>query len=108
MFGGLNPQKIMQQVQKVQDDMAALQEQLDAERLESSSGGGMVKVTTSGMGELVGIEISPDIVDPDDIETLQDLVTVAVREAVSKAQAYHQEHMAEITAQMPKIPGMGF
>lgn len=106
MFGGMNPMKLMQQMQKVQDDMAQMQDDLDAERLQSSSGGGMVKVTTTGLGEVISIEISPEVVDPSDIETLQDLVTAAVREAVKSAQEHHQGRMAQITSGLPNIPGL--
>jgi DNA-binding YbaB/EbfC family protein len=106
MFGGLgnlNPQKFLQ---KMQEDMARIQEELDAERLETSTGGGMVKVVTSGMGEIISVQISPEVVDPSDVETLQDLVTVAVRDAVKKAQEHHQEKMGAVTNSLPKIPGL--
>ena len=101
-FGGMNPQKMLQ---KMQDDMMRLQEQLDAERLETSSGGGMVKVTTSGMGEVLEINISPDVVDPNDVEMLQDLVVTAVRDALKKAQDHHSQKMGQITGGL-KIPGL--
>jgi hypothetical protein len=101
-FGGMNPQKMLQ---KMQDDMMRLQEQLDAERLETSSGGGMVKVTTSGMGEVLEINISPEVVDPNDVEMLQDLVVTAVRDALKKAQDHHSQKMGQITGGL-KIPGL--
>jgi DNA-binding YbaB/EbfC family protein len=101
-FGGMNPQKMLQ---KMQDDMMRLQEQLDAERLETSSGGGMVKVTTSGMGEVLEINISPEVVDPNDVEMLQDLIVTAVRDALKKAQDHHSQKMGQITGGL-KIPGL--
>ncbi len=101
-FGGMNPQKMLQ---KMQDDMMRLQEQLDAERLETSSGGGMVKVTTSGMGEVLEINISPEVVDPNDVEMLQDLVVTAVRDALKKAQDHHSQKMSKITGGL-NIPGL--
>jgi DNA-binding YbaB/EbfC family protein len=101
-FGGMNPQKMLQ---KMQDDMMRLQEQLDAERLETSSGGGMVKVTTSGMGEVLEINIAPEVVDPNDVEMLQDLVVTAVRDALKKAQDHHSQKMGQITGGL-KIPGL--
>jgi DNA-binding YbaB/EbfC family protein len=98
----MNPQKMLQ---KMQDDMMRLQEQLDAERLETSSGGGMVKVTTSGMGEVLEINISPEVVDPNDVEMLQDLIVTAVRDALKKAQDHHSQKMGQITGGL-KIPGL--
>lgn len=105
-FGGMNPQKMLQ---KMQEDMLRLQEELDAERLETSSGGGMVTVTTSGMGEVLEIKISPEVVDPNDIEMLQDLIVTGVRDALKKAQDHHSQKMGKITGGLAgKIPGLGF
>jgi DNA-binding YbaB/EbfC family protein len=99
---------LQKQVQKMQEDMVKMQEQLDAERLETSSNGGVVKVVTSGMGELIEIKISPEIVDPEDVETLQDLVTVAVRDAMKQAQEHHTEKMGAITGGLAgRMPGLG-
>lgn len=98
---------IQKQMQKMQQDMLEMQEQLDAERLETSSGGGMVKVTTSGMGEVLEIKIAPEVVDPNDIEMLQDLIVTAVRDAIKKAQEHHAEKMNQITGGLTsKMPGM--
>lgn len=100
---------IQKQVQKMQADMLNLQETLDAERLETTSGGGMVKVTTSGMGEVLEIKIAPEVVDPNDVEMLQDLVVTAVRDAIKKAQDYHGQKMGEVAGPFAgKIPGLGF
>ena len=98
---------LQKQMQKMQDDMMRMQEQLDGERLETSSGGGMVKVTTSGMGEVLEITIAPEVVDPNDVEMLQDLVVTAVRDALKKAQDHHTEQMGKITGGLAgKIPGL--
>jgi DNA-binding YbaB/EbfC family protein len=98
---------LQKQMQKMQDDMMRMQDQLDAERLETSSGGGMVQVTTSGMGELLDIKIAPEVVDPNDIEMLQDLIVTAVRDALKKAQDHHAEKMNKITGGLAgKLPGM--
>jgi DNA-binding YbaB/EbfC family protein len=98
---------LQKQMQKMQDDMMRMQDQLDAERLETSSGGGMVQVTTSGMGELLDIKIAPEVVDPNDIEMLQDLIVTAVRDALKKAQDHHAEKMSKITGGLAgKLPGM--
>ena len=100
---------LQKQMQKMQDDIVRLQDELDAERLETSSGGGMVKVTTSGMGEMLEIKIAPEVVDPNDVEMLEDLVVTAVRDALKKAQDYHTERMNKITGGlMGKMPGLGF
>lgn len=100
---------LQKQVQKMQQDMMKLQEQLDNERLETASGGGMVKVTTSGMGELLEIEIAPEVVDPNDIEMLQDLVVTAVRDGIKKAQDHHSAKMSEVAGPLAgKIPGLSF
>lgn len=100
---------LQKQVQKMQQDMLSLQGQLDAERLETASGGGMVKVVTSGMGEVLEIKIDPEVVDPSDVEMLQDLIVTAVRDAIKKAQDYHGEKMGEVAGPFAgKIPGMNF
>ena len=99
--------QIQKQMQKMQQDMMQMQEQLDAERLETSSGGGMVKVTTSGMGEVLEVKIAPEVVDPNDVEMLQDLIVTAVRDAIKKAQEHHGERMNQITGGLAgKMPGM--
>ncbi len=102
-FGGMNPQKMLQ---KMQDDMMRLQEQLDAERLETSSGGGMVKVTTTGQGEILEIQIAPEVVDPSDVEMLQDLIVTAVRDAMKKGQENREQKMNSVMGGLPKIPGL--
>jgi DNA-binding YbaB/EbfC family protein len=82
-----------------------IQEELDAERLETTSGGGMVRVVTSGMGDVLEIKIARDVVDPDDVEMLQDLVVTAVRDALKKAQEHHTEKMGAVMGGL-KIPGL--
>jgi DNA-binding YbaB/EbfC family protein len=99
---------LQKQVAKMQEDMVKMQDQLDAERLETSSNGGVVKVVTSGMGELISIDISKEIIDPEDAETLSDLVTVAVRDAMKQAQDHHTEKMGAITGGLAgRMPGLG-
>lgn len=96
---------LQKQMQKMQDDMLRMQEQLDGERLETSAGGGMVRVTTTGMGEVLEVKISRDAVDPDDVEMLEDLIVTAVRDALKKAQEYHSEKMAAVTGPLAgKLP----
>lgn len=103
--GPSNMQGMLKQAQKMQEDMAALQEDLDAREYEISAGGGMVTVKINGKLEVSNIEIKPEIVDPDDIETLSDVLTAAVNEAIKKVSATNSEEMGKITGQM-SMPGL--
>jgi DNA-binding YbaB/EbfC family protein len=85
--------KMMQQVQQMQAEMAKAQEELANERVEASVGGGMVTVTASGAGDVVGINIAPVAIDPDDPETLEDLVLAGVNEALRNAQELAQSKL---------------
>jgi DNA-binding YbaB/EbfC family protein len=85
--------KMMQQVQQMQADMAKAQEELANERVEASVGGGMVTVTASGAGDIVAVKISPEAIDPDDPETLEDLVLAGVNEALRNAQELAQSKL---------------
>jgi DNA-binding YbaB/EbfC family protein len=84
--GGLDLNSMMKQLQQVQSEMAQAQEKLKDEVVEASAGGGMVKVRMSGDLRLLGIEIDPEAIDPEDPELLQDMVTAAVNEAIRSAQ----------------------
>ena len=99
--GGGNMQQLMRQAQKMQQQMQEMQEKLDAESYEASSGGGMVQVKVSGKRELTGITIDPKVVDPDDIEMLQDLIQAAVNEALRKGEEAREAAMGRMA------PGMG-
>jgi len=97
-FGGLGDvQKLMKQAQKMQEDAAKLQEDLETMRVTANAGGGMVSVTVNGHGHLVEVKINPVVVDPEDVEMLEDLITLAAKEATAKAQADQQARMEEIT-----------
>lgn len=100
-----NMQKMMKQVQKMQTDMARLQEELATREVEASSGGGIVTVVASGKQEVISIKIKPEAVDPEDVEMLEDLVLAAVKEALRKSQEMVAEEMNKITGGM-KIPGL--
>jgi DNA-binding YbaB/EbfC family protein len=100
-----NMNKLMKQVQKMQKDMMKLQEELQERTVEATAGGGVVKAVASGKKQLVGLEIQPEVVDPDDIEMLQDLVMAAVNEALQKAEDMVAEEMGKITGGM-NLPGM--
>lgn len=105
--GGFNIQAIMKQVQKIADDQQKMEAELAEERIEATSGGGMVTATVNGMAEMLDIKISPEVVDPEDVEMLQDLVTSAVREALEQANERRKEKMQELAGGMGLPPGMG-
>jgi hypothetical protein len=100
--------KMMQQVQQMQADMLKAQEELANERVEASVGGGMVTVTASGSGEIVGIKIAPEAIDPDDAETLEDLVLAGVNEALRNAQELAQSKLGDVSGGLKGLglPGM--
>ena len=96
---------IMKQAQKMLEDTKKIEEALAEERIEAASGGGMVKAVVTGKGELLELTIDPQVVDPEDVEMLQDLVVTAVREALEQAVALKSEKMKELTGGMG-IPGL--
>jgi len=93
--------KMMKQVEKAQVEVKRLQEEAGGRTVEATSGGGMVRVTVNGKLEVLNIEIKPEVVDPEDIEMLQDLIVAGVNEGLKKAQELMNEEMAKI-----KIPGL--
>lgn len=95
MPGNMN--QLMKQAQKMQKQMEDAQEELAARTLEVTSGGGAVKIVINGKRELQEIVVSPDVVDPDDIEMLQDLILTAVNEAIRAADEMHEREMGKIT-----------
>ena len=99
--GGQNLQQLARQAQKMQDQMEAATEELNAKEYTASAGGGMVTVTVSGELEIKKMEISPDVVDPDDIEMLQDLILAAVNEALRTGEEAREAAMNRMA------PGMG-
>ncbi len=103
--GPSNMQGIMKQAQKMQEDMKNLQAELDEREYEVKAGGGAVTVTISGELEIKNIEISPEIVDPDDVETLSDVLCAAVNEAIKKVNDTNNEEMGKITGAL-NMPGM--
>ena len=98
--------QMMRQVQKMQADMAAAQDALASETVEASVGGGTVMAVATGTGQLVSITIAPDVVDPDDVEMLQDHVVAAVTEALRLAQDLAQQRMGGLTAGLD-LGGLG-
>ncbi|MBI5116496.1 YbaB/EbfC family nucleoid-associated protein [Candidatus Poribacteria bacterium] len=99
--------KIMKQARQLQERMAKIQEELAAKTVEASTGGGMVKVVATGKRDIQSLEISKEVVNPDDIEMLQDLVLAAVNEALRKAEELANAEMSKLAGGMNlKIPGM--
>lgn len=100
MGGGMNMQNMMRQAQQMQQNIAKMQAELEEREVETSAGGGVVKVVVTGKKVLKSIEIAPEVVDPDDVEMLQDLVLAAVNEALEKAEEMVQTEMAKVTGGM--------
>jgi len=96
---------LMKQAQKLQSKMLRLQEELADKTVETASGGGMVKVVANGRQQIVSIDIENEVVDPDDVEMLQDLVLAAVNDALAKSQEMVQSEMSKLTGGV-NIPGM--
>ncbi len=103
--GPQNMQSMLKQAQKMQEDMANLQAELEEREYEVAAGGGVVNVKINGKKEILSVKIDPEVVDPDDVETLEDLVVAAVNEAIKKVEAVSGEEMQKITGNM-SIPGM--
>lgn len=100
---GIN--KMMKQVQKLQADMARLQEELGERTVEAAAGGGAVKVTANGKQEIVAVTIQPEAVDPQDVEMLQDLVLAAVNEALRQSREMAAREMGKLTGGL-SVPGL--
>ena len=103
--GPQNMQSMMRQVQKMQADMESLQADLDCREYEIKAGGGVVSVKINGKKEVLSIDIKPEIVDPDDIETLSDVLVAAVNEAIKKVEDTNSSEMQKVTGSV-SIPGI--
>ena len=101
----MNMNNLMKQAQKMQKRMLEIQEDLANRTVETTVGGGMVSAVANGQQELVSITISPDVVDPNDVEMLEDLILAAVNEARNKAQELMGDEMSKLTGGI-KLPGM--
>lgn len=104
-MGGKNMNQMMKQMQKLQRDMEKMQDSLNEQEIESSVGGGVVKAVVNGQKQLLDIVIDPVAVDPEDVETLQDLVIAAVNQAMEKADKNAEKEMGKLTGGM-NLPGM--
>ena len=103
--GAQNMQAMIRQAQKMQEDMAAKQEELDAREYEINAGGGVVTVKINGKKEVLSIDIDPEVVDPDDVETLQDILVAGVNEAIKRVEDTNSKEMEKITGSM-NMPGL--
>lgn len=97
--------KLMKQAQKLQSKMLKLQEEIADKTVEATSGGGMVKVVANGSQQILSIQIEKEVVDPEDVEMLQDLIIAAINDAIMKSQQMASEEMSKLTGGM-NIPGM--
>ena len=105
-MGGLGGQKgLLQQVQQLQEEMLAAQEALKEETVEATVGGGMVTVTMTGDQEVQEVKINPEVVDPDDVEMLQDLLVAAFNEALERTRKLSEERMAPFTSLLQGVSG---
>jgi len=103
--GPSNMQSMIKQAQKMQEDMAAKQAELEEREYDVAAGGGVVNVKINGKKEVLNVKIDPEVVDPDDVETLEDLIVAAVNEAIKTVESVSAEEMSKITGSM-SIPGM--
>ena len=103
----MNIQKMLKQAQKMQEQMQKTQEELAQKEVEVTAGGGKITVKANGAGDVISIKISKDVVDPNDVEMLEDLVLSGVQKAIEEGRAIMQEEMGKITGGMGLPPGMG-
>ena len=108
MKGTPNMGNLLKQVQQFQSKMSKLQDELGEKTIEASSGGGMVTVVANGKQEILSIKIDPEVIDPEDVEMLQDLIMAAINDALSRAKSMVNEEMGKLTGglNLPNIPGL--
>ena len=104
MLGG-NPNQLAKQMQQMQARLAKIQEELGEETVEASVGGGVVTITMTGHQQVEAVKIDPEALDPDDVETIQDLMVAAFNEALKKSQDLAAQRLSVVTGGM-KIPGL--
>ena len=103
--GPQNMNAMIKQAQKMQEDMENLQAELDEREYDISAGGGMVSLKINGKKEVISMEIKPEIVDPDDTETLADIIIAAVNEGIKRVEETNSSEMAKVTGSIG-LPGM--
>jgi DNA-binding YbaB/EbfC family protein len=104
----MNIKKMMQQAQKMQEQMLKAQEDVSKKLVTATAGGGKVTVVANGAGDVVSIKIAPEAVDPQDVEMLEDLILTGVRKAIEEGKQIAQSEMGKLTAGMGLPPGLGF
>ena len=104
----MNIAKMMKQAQQMQKRMGEMQEELASREVETSVAGGKVTVKANGAGDVLAIKIDPAVVDPADVELLEDLVLSAVKQAIAQGKAMSQQEMSKLTAGLGLPPGLGF
>jgi DNA-binding YbaB/EbfC family protein len=104
--GPSNMQSMIKQAQKMQEEMAEKQAELEEREYDVAAGGGVVNVKINGKKEIISVKIDPEVVDPDDVETLEDLIVAAVNEAIKKVEAISANEMQKITGSMNLPAGM--
>jgi DNA-binding YbaB/EbfC family protein len=102
-----NMEQLLKQVRKMQLEMEKIQAALENETVEGSAGGGMVRVTVNGKRDVLEVKIAPEVVKPDDVEMLEELICAAVNQAQKKAVELQTQSMSKVTGGLP-LPGMGF
>jgi DNA-binding YbaB/EbfC family protein len=103
----MNIQKMMKQAQRMQEEMQRAQEEVSEQTVEVTAGGGKITVVANGAGDVLSIKISKDVVDPNDVEMLEDLVLTGVQKAIEDGRALMQAEMSKITGGMGLPPGLG-
>lgn len=103
----MNIQKMMKEAQKMQERLAKAQSDLAQHSIDVSAGGGKVNVTVNGAGDITAIKISPDVVDPQDVEMLEDLVLSGIREAQDASRKLQADTMGKVTGGLGGLPGLG-
>ena len=104
--GPSNMQSMLKQAQKMQEEMAEKQAELEEREYDVAAGGGVINVKINGKKEILSVKIDPEVRDPDDAETLEDLIVAAVNEAIKKVEAVSAEEMQKITGSMNLPAGM--
>jgi len=104
----MNIQKMMKQAQQMQAKLAETQAELAERTVEVTAGGGKIVVIANGSGDVISIKISKDVVDPEDVEMLEDLILTGVQKAIAEAKALAEAEMGKVTAGLGLPPGMGF
>lgn len=103
--GAPNMNNMMKQVKKMQEQMEKAQAEIEEKEFSSTAGGGVIEATVNGKKEVLTIKINPDVVDPEDVEMLEDLIMVAINDAMAKAASYNEETMGRLTGGI-NIPGL--